>query len=113
LLNGVDDVGVEGILHTAHHKADRVRTNFDEVACAVVRHIPVRLDDGADPSAGILTHVRTVVEHAGDGADAHVCKLCNILDGHTDAPPAMIPETLPVTFPILAYSIAPTAGKVK
>ena len=25
----------------------------------------------------------------------------------------MIPETLPVTFPILAYSIVPTAGKVK
>ena len=43
----------------------------------------------------------------------YVCKLCNILDGHADAPPAMIPETLPVTFPILAYSIAPTAGKVK
>ncbi len=113
MLDGADDIGVEGVLHTAHHKADRVGADLDEVARAVVRHIPVRLDDGADPSAGILTHVRTVVEHAGDGADAHVCKLCNILDGHADAPPAMIPETLPVTFPILAYSIAPTAGKVK
>ena len=113
LLNGVNDVGVEGVLHAAHHEADRVGADLDEVARAVVRHIPVRLDDGADPSAGIFTHVRTVVEHAGDGADAHVCKLCNILDGHADAPPAMIPETLPVTFPILAYSIAPTAGKVK
>ena len=113
LLDGVNDVGVEGVLHTAHHKADRVGADLDEVARAVVRHIPVRLDDGANPSAGILTHVRTVVEHAGDGADAHVCELCNILDGHADAPPAMIPETLPVTFPILAYSIVPTAGKVK
>ena len=113
LLDGVDDVGVEGVLHAAHHKADRIRANLDQIARAVVGHVFVRLDDGAHPLAGILADVGPVIEHAGNRTDADPCKFCDILDGHAPAPPATVPETFPVTFPIFNYSIVSAKGKVK
>ena len=109
----MDNIGIKGILYAAHHKADRIGANLDQIARAVVGHVFVRLDDGADPSAGILAHVGPVIEHTGNRTDADPCKFCDILDGHAPAPPATAPETFPVTFPIFNYSIVSAKGKVK
>ena len=112
-LDGVGCAGIVGIPDVHRENGHRVQALADHALCNGTGSVAAAFEHLFHLGAGVGADSIFVVEHAGDGADAHVCKLCNILDGHADAPPAMIPETLPVTFPILAYSIAPTAGKVK
>ena len=84
MLDGADDIGVEGVLHAAHHKADGVGLRAHKAARGIVGQIVVLGNDLQHAAAAFLAHVGAVVEYTGDRAHAHAAELCNVLDGHSD-----------------------------
>ena len=84
MLDGADDIGVEGVLHAAHYKADGVGLRAHKAARGIVGQIVVLGNDLQHAAAAFLAHVGAVVEYTGDRAHAHAAELCNVLDGHGD-----------------------------
>ena len=109
-FNGADNVGVERIGHTADYQTDSVGLGAYQIAGAVVGNVVAILDGRKHLTPDILTDIRPVIQHTGDGTDADAALFGYILDRHTGVCLLLYQiernenrqrkaKTLPVTFP--------------
>ena len=86
LFNGLNDVRVERIGYAADHQPDGLGFGPDQVPGAVIGNVVAVLNGGPDLPAHLIADVRTVIEHAGYGADADAALFSDVLDRHADGP---------------------------
>ena len=82
-FNGADNVGVERIGHTADYQTHSVGLGANQIAGTVVGNVVAILDSGKHLTTDILTDIRPVIQHTGDGTDADAALFGYILDRHT------------------------------
>ena len=109
-FNGADNVGVERIGHTADYQTHSVGLGANQIAGTVVGNVVAVLDSRKHLTPDILTDIRPVIQHTGDGTDADAALFGYILDRHTwvclllyqierNENRQRKAKTLPVTFP--------------
>ena len=82
VLDGPDDVGIEGVGHAPHHQSNGVGLGLDQIPCGVVGDVVGTFNDLQHPASVLLADVRSVIEHTGYRADADAAEPGNIFDGH-------------------------------
>ena len=81
-FNGADNIGVEGVGHTADHQTHGIGLGAYQIAGTVVGNVVAALDSGKHLTPDILTDIRPVIQHTGDGTDADAALFGYILDRH-------------------------------
>ena len=82
VLDGPDDVGIEGVGHAPHHQPNGVGLGLDQIPCGVVGDVVGAFNDLQHPASVLFADVRSVIEHTGYRADADAAEPGNIFDGH-------------------------------
>ena len=80
-FNRFDDARKKRIGDSAHHNRNRIRFANDKVPCAVVWNVAVLFHGFHHLCARLFAHIRVVVKHPGNRADARAAKLCNVFYG--------------------------------